>query len=333
MRNRTRKRKKHYRQLTLDERAAIAHMKDSGMKQNEIAERMKRDPSTICRELSRNAPPIHVNYYVAHKAQERYEARISMAHQREPLKNDVIRRYVAQRLRDNWTPEEIAGRLPKEHRMQHISHEAIYQYIYKIKPEFIRYLAFSHRKRKYHGQGKRHKTSHIPNRVPISERPLIVNSRRSRGHWEADTMVSRASGRTLVTLCERKTKAVIIVRVKNNTADAVSNAIIMRLRGLPKWLRRTITYDNGHENVLHEKVNRALGMKSYFCAPYHSWEKGTVENTNGLIRRYLPKKTDFGRISNRRIQCIEAALNNRPRKCLRYKTPLEALETQIALAA
>ena len=329
---RYRKRRK-FAHLSLDDRAVISVMKAQGHTQKEIAKRLKTTPSTICRELSRNAPSIRTGYYLAHKAHERYAKRFSMSHKRLALKNAKIRNYVGKQLKEGWSPEQISGKLSLDHRDQRISHEAIYQYIYSEKPEYVKLLARAHRKRKYRGQGKRHKTSHIPNRTPITNRPKEINNRTLRGHWEADTMVSRKSSYVLLTLSERKTKAVILDRVKENTAEAISRAIITRMKLLPPRLRRSITYDNGHENVLHEKVNKALGTKSYFCAPYHSWEKGTVENTNGLIRRYLPKGTNFGNVSKKEIRQIETALNTRPRKCLRYKTPLEALENQIALAS
>lgn len=325
--------KKRYAHLTLNDRAVISVMKERGHTQKEIAKRLKISPSTICRELCRNAPSIRTGYYLAHKAHERYNRRFSMAHKRLALKNAMIRKYVGKQLKEGWSPEQISGKLALDHPDQRISHEAIYQYIYSEKPEYVKLLARAHRKRKYRGQGKRHKTSHIPNRTSITKRPEGVNNRSRRGHWEADTMVSRKSSYVLLTLSERKTKAVIIDRVKENTAEAVSRAIIARMKRLPRELRRSITYDNGHENVMHEKVNRALGTKSYFCAPYHSWEKGTAENTNGLIRRYLPKGTNFSNVSRKEIRRIETALNTRPRKCLRYRTPLEALENQIALAS
>lgn len=322
---RRRHREKEYTHLTLDDRAVISVMKGAGHSQKEMAKRLKISPSTISRELSRNAPPVRMGYYLAHKAHERYRDRFSISHQRPSLKNDIIRSYVEEHLKERWSPEQISGRMRIDQPGQGISHEAIYQFIYSEKPQYVKLLARAHRKRKYRGQGKRHKTSHIPNRTPITERPQGVNNRTWRGHWEADTMVSRKNSSTLVTLSERKTKTVIIAQVKENTAEVVSKAIISRLRTLPKELRRSITYDNGHENVMHENVNQALEMKSYFCAPYHSWEKGTIENTNGLIRRYLPKGTDFNNISKKEIRRIENALNNRPRKCLRYKTPLEVL--------
>lgn len=329
---RRRQRKKRYNHLTLDDRAVISVMKGEGFSQKEIADKLKIAPSTISRELKRNAPPLHSGYYLPHKAHERYTERFSTSHQRPTLKNETIRSYVEENLKEKWSPEQISGRLSIDHPGQRISHEAIYQFIYSEHPQYVKLLARAHRKRKYRGQGKRHKTSHIPNRTPIAKRPEGINNRTWRGHWEADTMVSRRSSSTLVTINERKTKIVIMDKVKENTAKAVSNVIIARMKMLPKRLRRSITYDNGHENVMHEKVNQVLGMKSYFCAPYHSWEKGTVENTNGLIRRYLPKGTDFSNIKKSDIRQIENALNNRPRKCLRYKTPLEVLERQVALA-
>lgn len=328
-----RRRQRRYSHLNLDDRAVISIMKERGKTQKETARKLRISPSTISRELHRNTPPIRSGYYLAHKADERYRERFSASHQRPLLKNRIIRSYVQTHLKDRWSPEQIAGRIGIDYPKQSISHEAIYQFIYNEKPQYVKLLARAHRKRKYHGQGKRHKTSHIPNRTPITKRPEIINNRRRKGDWEIDTMGSRASTSTAVTMTDRKTKVLMLEKVKENSAEEVSRAIITRMKRLPKKLRKSITYDNGHENALHVDVNKKIGTKSYFCAPYHSWEKGTVENTNGLIRRYLPKGTDFSKIKKKEIRDIENALNNRPRKCLRYKTPLEVLKRQVALAS
>jgi len=326
-------RKKRYKHLTIDDRAVISAMKSQGRSQREIANHLKINPSTISRELKRNAPPVHAGYYLAHKAQDRYEERFSTRHQRMLLKNDLIRSYVESHLKGGWSPEQISGRLHIDHPGQTVSYEAIYQFIYAEKPEYVSLLAHAHRKRKYRGQGKRHKTSHIPDRVPLSKRPEIINKRQRIGDWEIDTMVSRESISALVTMTERKMRILLVEKVDSNTADEVSKAIKERLKLLPKELLKSITYDNGHENVLHMDVNKKLGTKSYFCAPYHSWEKGLIENMNGLVRRYLPKGTDFSNISKRQIQHIENEINTRPRKCLGFKTPLEVLKRRVALAS
>jgi len=166
--------------------------------------------------------------------------------------------------------------------------------------------------------------------VGIAKRPGVVEQRKQIGHWESDTVVSRESLVSLNVLVERKTRLTCLDRVERKTAEACSDAIISALENWPsKWLC-SLTYDNGSENVLHQVVNSALGTRSYFCNPYHSWEKGTVENTIGIIRRLWPKKTDFSKLSQRDIIMMQAWLNNRPRKCLKFKTPIEACLAEYA---
>jgi IS30 family transposase len=167
--------------------------------------------------------------------------------------------------------------------------------------------------------------------VSIDDRPKYIDKRKQIGHWESDSMVSRASKTSLVVILERTTRYVKLARVKANQAREVSSAINRRLGRLPDSARRTITYDNGSENVEHERVNKVLGTTSYFCNPYHSWEKGSVENAVGLVRRFLPKKTDIASITKEQIKKIENRLNHRPRKCLNFKTPYQLFTSSVAL--
>ncbi len=289
---------------------------------------VNRDPATIFRELTRNAPPVHTGYYLAHKAQQRAEQRRSKAHQRTRLKNNAISAYVQQKLSLSWSPEQIAGRLPVDHPGFSISHEAVYQYIYKEHPELIPQLSRSHKKRHKKGHSRKHKKSHILNRVGIQDRPQNIAARQHVGHWESDTVVSRQSTVALMLLLERKTRLSLITKLQQKTAAENSQNIIARLQGLPQPLRQSITYDNGSENTDHDIVNHELLTRSYFCNPYHSWEKGSVENAAGLVRRFFPKKTDFSTVSAAAIAHVENLLNTRPRKCLNYLTPLEALANE-----
>jgi IS30 family transposase len=159
-----------------------------------------------------------------------------------------------------------------------------------------------------------------------------VAQRERVGDWEADTVVSRKSKAALQVLGDRSSRLVIIRKIKQTTSAAVSKVIQKTLGAYPLDIRQTITYDNGHENVEHERINKKLGTASFFCNPYHSWEKGTVENMIGLIRRYLPKRTDFSKISDDRIAEIEYALNSRPRKCLAFRTPFEVFRQLAGVA-
>lgn len=317
--------KKKYKHLSLTEREKISILRAQGKSIHEIGKALNRDPSTISRELQRNAPPVYKGYYLGHKAHIRAVKRKSQAHHRQRLKNNTIYHYAEAKLIYGWSPEQISGRISIDYPELSISHEAIYQYIYKEYPEWIQYLPKSHKKRHKRGHSRKHRSSHIPNRTSIDNRPPHIEKRVQAGHWESDTVVSRQSKVALLVLVERKSRCAIIKKLKQKTAQVTQRSIAERLLLLPHHLRRTITYDNGSENTDHETTNKLLGTQSYFCNPYHSWEKGTVENTIGLIRRFLPKKTDFARVDTSDIECIELLLNNRPRKCLDYLTPLEVV--------
>lgn len=316
---------KKYSHLSLIERELISFHKAQGKSINDIGRLLNRSASTISRELKRNAPPVHTKYYVGCRAHLRAKKRISNAHERPKLKNDLIRDYVEKKLNLGWSPEQISGRLQLDHSEYSISYEAIYQYIYKEQRELIKSLPRGHKRRQKRGHSKKHRNSHIPNRVSIEDRPDHINFRNDPGHWESDTLGSRLSKAALVVNVERKTRVTLISKIDYKTSFNTRDSIIQRLSALPQKLRHTITYDNGYENVLHDDVNKALQMKSFFCNPNASWEKGTVENTNGLIRRFFPKKTDFIIISEKEVQLVEFLLNTRPRKCLNYLTPYESL--------
>jgi len=320
---------KTYKHLSITDRELISILKAQHKPLREIARAVNRDPATISRELKRNAPPVHTGYYLAHKAHQRSEKRKSKAHQRQRLKNDAISAYVREKLSLGWSPEQVSGRLPLEHPSFCISHEAIYQYIYKEHHELIAQLTRSHKKRHKKGHSRKHKKSHIPNRVGIQDRPEDIAQRQHMGHWESDTIVSRQSVAAIMLLVERKTRVSLITKLNQKTALENSQGIIARLQDFPQTLRQSITYDNGSENTEHETVNQQLNTLSFFCNPYHSWEKGSVENTAGLVRRIYPKKTDFAVVPDEDIAATEFLLNNRPRKCLNYFTPLEAMANEL----
>jgi IS30 family transposase len=315
--------------LNIEERDIIAIMLAQGKSKREIGRSLGRSHTAICREIENNAPPINKGYYLAHKAHERSIVRWTESHKRPRLKNVHIRDYVISKLKIGWSPEQIAGRISVENPSQHIGHEAIYQYIYREAPELIEYLARGHRKRYPKGHSRKHRRSHIPERVPLDERPAEVEGRNTIGHWEGDTMISRKSLAALQVLVERKSRFAKLTKLSRKTAGDMRNAAIRRLGILPVKARQTLTLDNGSENAEHLDITRALGIKTYFCAPFHSWEKGSVENLVGLVRRFFPKKTDFSTVSCHQIETVESLLNNRPRKCLNYATPIEVLSGAI----
>ena len=319
---------KTYEHLNANERDLLAVLKSKGKSLREIAEILKRSPSTLSRELKRNAPPVYTGYYLSHKAQERADKRNRESHRRPRLKNDSIRRYVEKRIRLGWSPELIAGRLAIKHPGPSISHEAIYQWIYQDAPHLILSLVRAHRKRKHRGYSRKHKKSHIPDRISIKKRPQTVLKRLHIGHWETDTISCRKSYQAIQVTVERKARYTKIAKLKTKSARAMSIALTRRLNRYPTELRLSITYDNGPENAEHMRTNKILGTSSYFCEPFHSYERGTVENTIGLVRRFLPKKTNLANISQDHLTKIEYWLNNRPRKCLGFKTPAEVLKAE-----
>ena len=309
-------------------------MQSEGKAISEIARVTGRNKGTISRELQRNSSSEY-KLYLSHRAQGRAEQRKQEACARPRLKNNRIEFYVRNKLSEGWSPEQISGRIETEHASLSISHEAIYQYIYDSKTsdrkELIGCLRRAHRKRKSKGIGRKTKKTKIPNRIPIEARPASVETRQQFGHWEGDSMVSGKSTASLNSLVERKSRLLILTKLKRKSADETNKAVIKRLNGFPQKSRRTLTMDNGSENAGHQMITAAIGIKCYFAQPYASWQRGTNENTNGLIRWYLPKGTDFSKISDEHIAQIESLINNRPRKCLGFKTPIEVASSFVAL--
>ncbi len=325
---------KPYQQLTQSEREHIANLLSEGYSLGDIAKALGRNKSTISRELARNSAPVRQRYTPC-RAHARACERRTSANTHERLKNDFIRQYVKDGLEKGWSPEQISGRVRIDHPGNFINHEAIYQYIYHPQNpqrlEMINLLRRAHKKRRNKGIGRKVRKTKIPNRIPIDARPKSVENRNRYGHWEGDSMVSRKSKAALNTLVERKSRLVLISKLHRKGAAETNKVIITRLKKLPAEGRQTLTLDNGTENAKHEQLSARLGIKCFFAHPYSSWERGTNENINGLIRWYLPKGTDFSKIAPEQIARIEYLLNSRPRKCLGYKTPLEVAASSVAL--
>jgi IS30 family transposase len=317
---------RQYEHLTIVAREEISILRSQGYSLEDIGAVIGCNKSTVSRELARNSS-VTYGCYRAHRAGQRATARRSAASRHERLKNDKIRSYVREKLSEDWTPELIAGRLRIDHPGLTISPEAIYQYIYANdtpdREKLIAGLPRQHRKRKPKGNGRKSKKVIIPSPVSIDHRPLIVEGRVEIGHWESDSMVSRESKAALNTLVERTCRLTYITKLARKTAEITSVAIIRRLKHHPPAARKTMTFDNGTENAGHQGITSAIKIQCYFAHPYHSWERGSNEQVNGLIRRYLPKGTDFSMITDHRIKEIENKLNSRPRKCLGFKTPFE----------
>lgn len=319
-----------YTHLTPTERGQIQALHQERKSMRYIADRMGRHISTISREVRRNRTP---RGYNAQRAQRCYCQRRQSCRPAKRLAYLRLWHYLIDKIVGGWTPEQVAGRLPIEYpddpRMR-ISHEAIYQAIYSD-PRLrflIKSLPQARPKRRKRGQGKSRRGPTIPNRVGIEQRPSVVDQRSRFGDWEGDTVVGAHQQGYLVTLAERRSRLLLSRWVQTKQAHGVASAIIDVLQELPiSWLR-TITFDNGTEFTRHEDMARVLPVEIYFAAPYSSYQRGTNENTNGLIRRYLPKGTSFSHLTQHRLDQIVEEINNRPRKCLGYRTPNEVFSQQ-----
>jgi len=311
--------------LTLSEREVIAQSLAAGKNQSQIARALGRDRSTISRELQRNGMSAG---YFAVQAEFLAAERRHASKQAFQQHDERVWSYVRDKLGEEWSPEEIAGRLredyPDNARMR-ISHETIYAYIYADRREggvLWRQLRRHHRRRRPRGAA-RVRRSRIPGRVGIEQRPSIVEKRSRKGDWEGDTVAGKSGH--LVTVVDRKSRYVLLAKVPDKRASSVNRGGIRALQKVPDQFRKTLTLDNGTEFARFGVMERALNLRVYFAEPYHSNQRATNENTNGLLRQYFPKGTDFREVSHKAVAKVQQRLNNRPRKCLGYRTPHEVL--------
>jgi transposase, IS30 family len=317
----------NYYHLSQDERDRLAEGRYQGRSLRDVAKELGRSVSTLSRELRRNSrkPNWGARVYRAHQAQQKADERIRKSHRRPRLKNAALHQAIVERLEMRWSPELIAGRLKREHpEWPSISAEAIYQWLYGHRRDLIPMLARAHSKR-WPRRSRYHDRKRIPGRISVRERPEAAQNRQEAGHWETDLVVGPGPV-ALQVLVERQTRYSRLRQVPQRTANASRVALTHLMDSIPKALRRSITYDNGSENAEHLTLNDDFDLQSYFCEPYHSWEKGTVENTNGLIRRFIPKRSDLKWFTEAQIQDIENWLNNRPRKILQFQTPGEVFD-------
>lgn len=309
--------------LSSSDRDSIAVWFAAGISIREIARRLRRDHSVISREINRNKSGKH---YVAIAAESKATKRKQEAGLRDPLRNPKLYAYVLARLRDSWSPEQIAGRLKlKNNGRVVISYETIYRFIYKQDNKHLKLwqmLPQGHAKRrKWHGRSG--KVEKIPARVSIHDRPEEIEDRAEFGHWEGDSVVGRGKHHGIHTEVERKTRYFQARLLPKLNSLATVEAQTRIFRALPEFARKTVTLDNGLEFVRHQELTKETGMDVYFADPYRSGQRGTNENTNGLLRRYLPKKTSFRGLSQGELNDIVTEINSRPRKCLGYFKPVE----------
>jgi IS30 family transposase len=311
-----------YTHIKKAERLEIAILLGRKYKIREIARVLKRSPSTISEEINNNS----VNgRYDPHKAQHKayVKRKYSKYQGMKIVGNKQLWDYVEEKIKQDWSPEEMAGRLREVHRhIKYASRGAIYKFVYSVYGRTLeQYLRYKGKKRK---KGKREKVSQLENRFFIDERPEIVGEKQRFGDWEGDLIVSGKSGKgVLIVLYERKAMYTVIKRILSRRCDLVNRYIKEITGGFVCF--NSLTVDNDISFKKHEELSELLGAPIYFCHPYHSWEKGGVENINKLIRQYILKGSDISKYSDKYIREIETKLNNRPRKGLKYKTPLEVM--------
>ena len=316
-----------YKQLTHKERYQIYALIKEGLNYSKIARNIGVNKSTISREIKRNSKS--KNTY--HPDSASIEAFVRHKNKPKYIKIDkTIEKYIRKYLKLDYTPEQIAGRLNYKN-IINITHEAIYQYIYKNKASGGRlYLYLVRKMKKYQKRDAQYNSRGlIANRISISKRPKIVDNKTRIGDWEVDTIIGKYHQGSIVTIVDRKSRFTLMRILPTKEAIGVSNAIIELLYPI-KQFTHTITSDNGKEFTLHENISKSLNTDFYFCDPYSSWQRGLNENTNGLVRRYIPKKTSFENISQNEIIMIQNKLNHRPRKSLGYKTPFEVFMNEIS---
>lgn len=321
----------HYTQLTLAQRYQIQTLHQQQYLQKNIAIQVGVSAATISRELARNRQPDVPQPYQAPAAQQRSQqvCKRTAYKLKDTLKDDVL-----SRLRQRHSPEQISGVLAQATGQNVISHETIYRYCYTHNDtdgqSLTRFLRIRHKKR-YKKRGKPQKRGSIPHRVGIEERPAIVETNTEIGHWEGDTVIGAEHDGVLLTLVERLTKYTIIVKLPSKHALHLARQAVIHLNKCPLPVC-SITFDNGKEFTEHRLISQGVKAPVFFARPYHSWERGLNENTNGLIRQYIPKECRISIVRPSDVSWIQDQLNHRPRKTLGFLSPIQcALKQKIAL--
>ena len=321
--------------LTLTEREEISRGLVAHLSLRSIAIELGRSPSTISREVKRNGGLKH------YRATQADQAAWDRAHRPKPCKlvgNPLLRRLIARMLRRNWSPEQIAGWLKREYpgeEANQVSHETIYRSLFVqargvLKKELQQYLRSQRTTRLSRHAGLKGKgLGKITNTVSISERPASVEDRAVPGHWEGD-LIAGSNNSYIATLVERHTRYVMLAKVKNKDTQSVVTALIKQSKKLPRELYKSLTWDRGSEMADHQRFTLATDIDVYFCDPKSPWQRGSNENTNGLLRQYFPKGTDLSVHSQAKLNAVAQQLNGRPRKTLEFETPAERFNACVA---
>jgi transposase, IS30 family len=321
--------------LTLTEREEISRAIVRGQSIRSIAAQLGRAPSTVSREIKRNGGR---DCYRANQADKAAWDRAHRPKTCKLAKNRALAHIVAGKLQMQWSPEQIAGWLKRAHLGNgdyHVSHETIYRSLFiqargALKKELVQHLRRTRvmRRSRHHTQ-KTDDHGRITDTVSISERPATIEDRAVPGHWEGDLLFGTKNSQ-IATLVERKTRYVMLVKVDSKDTQTVVNALIKHARKLPQELYKTLTWDRGKEMADHRRFTLATDIKVYFCDPQNPWQRGSNENTNGLLRQYFPKGTDLSTHSQAKLNAVARLLNERPRKTLDYATPAEQFDQCVA---
>lgn len=315
--------------LTYYERQQIEYFLKLKMTRRQIGQRLKRDHTVISRELKRHIPK--GMRYSAQLAQKAADRKAKQTNTRKLEKDGDLKYYVISQLKVGWSPQQIAGVLksqpPPGLRGVSVSHESIYQYIYsgEGRYEYLYPLLPQQKPKRQQRYTRRHKKLSIPERISIHLRPLEIDQKQRVGDWESDSVQFKKQKEGLSVQYERKTMLMRMHKILDRSAQETQAALTHSIESLPTAVWRSITFDNGKEGTCHINIKQDWDIQTYFCDPYSSWQKGGVENMNGLVRRYLPRETNLGQVTDQDIEQIQEKLNNRPRKSLNYLTPNQVM--------
>jgi len=320
-----------YNQIRSEERDEIYRLLELGKTQAEIAKAMGRNKSTIWREIQRNWHQKFDEYLPDTADRKAAKRKANGRKERYIDRFPRLKAWILEKIKMGWSPDIIAGKLRNTDH-GYLAKESIYLYVYSLegrKQNLRQYLPQAHRVR-HKRNGRKHTKGTIPGRVDISLRPQEVEQRSEFGHWEGDSVLYKGHSQRLATQVERKTRYLVVLKPATNKAKERANLINRSFAKLPQDARKTITFDNGLEFAEHQRITNKLGTQVYFARPYASWQRGSNENANGILRRYLPRETDINELAGEQLAAIVKHINNRPRKILNYRTPTEAFRQEIA---